>query len=141
MLFPLRVKRIIFCFVYLENHHPSCIYPSLEEEDIHTAYIVDVDSIPIPQPVPKYGHCIEISLEFDQPCNHTEVRTDSKPVQTSAPLGITAEPCHQSINIHDQSSTFPNKIRMKMFSCPFFFILIHLTALNIYPGFLEETKF
>ena len=116
MLFPLRVKRIIFCFVYLENHHPSCIYPYLEEEDIHTAYIVDVDSIPIPQPVPKYGHCIQISLESDQPCNHTEVSTDSNHVQTSTPLGITAEPCHQPINIHDQSFDFQNKIRMNMFN-------------------------
>ena len=116
MLFPSHVKRIIFFFVYLETHHPSCIYLSLEEEDLHTAYIVDVDSVPIPQPAHKDDHFIQISLESDQPCNHTEVRTDSNPVKTSAPLGITAEPCHQPINIHDQSSTFQNKIIMKMFN-------------------------
>ena len=87
MLFPSRVKRIIFCFVYSENHHPSYIYPSLEEEDLHTAYIVDVDSVHIPQLVHKDDHCIQISLESNQPCNHTEVKTDSKPVQNSAPFG------------------------------------------------------
>jgi hypothetical protein len=58
MLFPSHVKRIIFCFVYSENDYPSCIYPYLDEEDLHNAYLVDVDSIPIPQPVYKYDHCI-----------------------------------------------------------------------------------
>ena len=32
MLFPSHVKRIIFCIVYLENHHSPYIYPTLEEE-------------------------------------------------------------------------------------------------------------
>jgi hypothetical protein len=49
-LFPSRIKRIILCFVYSDDHHPSFIYPSLEEEDLHTACIVDVDSVSLPQP-------------------------------------------------------------------------------------------
>jgi hypothetical protein len=53
MLFPSHVKRIIFCFVYSENHHPSCIYPSLEEEILQPACIVDVDSVSLPQPIHK----------------------------------------------------------------------------------------
>jgi hypothetical protein len=100
MLFPSHVKRIIFCFVYSENHHPSCIYLSLEEEDLHTTYIVDVDSISIPQPVHKDDHCIQIPLESDQPCNHTEVRTYSNPVHSSTPCGITVEPCNQHVSSH-----------------------------------------
>jgi hypothetical protein len=43
-LFPSHIKRIILCFVYSDDHHPSFIYPSLEEEDLHTACIVDIDS-------------------------------------------------------------------------------------------------
>jgi len=48
-LFPSRIKRIILCFLYLEDHQPSYIYiPYLEEEDMHTSCIVDVDSISLP---------------------------------------------------------------------------------------------
>ena len=57
VLFPSRVKRINFCFVYSENHYPSCIYPSLEEETQQPC-IVDVDSISLPQPIPKDEICI-----------------------------------------------------------------------------------
>ena len=143
MLFPSRVKRITFCFVYSKNHHPSCIYPSLEEEDMHTAYIVDVESVPIPQPVHNVDHCIQISLEFDQPCNHTEVRTDSNPVQTSAPLGISVEPCNKPINIHDHSSSFQNKIRIKMFKTLRLPFLLHPYPLDCFeylPWFFLENQ-
>ena len=143
ILFPSRVKRIIFCFVYSENHHPSCIYSSFQEEDMHTAYIVDVDSVPIPYPIHKDDHCIQISLESDQPCNHTEVRIDSNTLQTSTPLGITAEPCHQPIKIHDQSSNFQNKIIMKMFKplrLPFLLHPYPLDCFEYLPRFSGENQ-
>ena len=68
MLFPARVKRIIFCFVYSENHHPSCIYPSLEEETLQPC-IVDVDLVALPQPIRKDDHHISFPLESDKPCD------------------------------------------------------------------------
>ena len=44
--FPLHVKRIIFCFVYSDDHKPSITYPSLEEESPHSSCFIDVDPIP-----------------------------------------------------------------------------------------------
>jgi hypothetical protein len=46
LLFPSRIKRIILCFVYSDDHQSSFIYPSLEEEDLPSSCVVDVDLIP-----------------------------------------------------------------------------------------------
>jgi len=143
MLFPLHVQRIIFCFVYSGNHHLSCIYPSLEEEDQHTAYIVDVDSVPIPHLVHKYDHCIQISLKHDQPCNLTKVQTDSNPVHSSTPYGITVEPCHQHVSSHNQPTIFQIKIKMKMFKPLSLSYLLHPYPLDCYqyiPQFSGEKQ-
>jgi hypothetical protein len=51
--FPLHIKRIILCFVYSNDHQPSFIYPSLEEENMHSACVVDVDHVSSPQPIHK----------------------------------------------------------------------------------------
>ena len=114
MLFPARVKRIIFCFVYLENHHPSCIYPSLEEEILKPC-IVDVDSVTLPKPIHKDYHCISFPLESDQPCDLEKIEIVSDPVQISAPLAIISEPDQQLTISHDQPTAFQDKIRMNMF--------------------------
>jgi hypothetical protein len=53
LFFPSHIKRIIFCFVYSVDHQPSFIYPSLEEEDILSACVVDVDIISSAQPIHK----------------------------------------------------------------------------------------
>jgi len=53
MLFSLHVKRIIFCFVYLEDYHPTFIYPSLEEGETLQPYVIDVDLISSSQPALK----------------------------------------------------------------------------------------
>jgi hypothetical protein len=143
MLFPLHVKIIIFYFVYSENHHPSCIYSYLEEEDLHTAYIVDVDSVPIPHLVHKYDHCIQISLKHDQPCNLTKVQTDSNPVHSSTPYGITVEPCHQHVSSHNQPTIFQIKIKMKMFKPLSLSYLLHPYPLDCYqyiPQFSGEKQ-
>jgi hypothetical protein len=115
MLFPSHVKRIIFCFVYSENHHLSCIYPTLEEEIFQPACIVDVDSIALPQPVHKDELCFPNPLESDHPSDFVEIEIDSKPVSSSTPFSTTEEPCYQSINLHDQPNAFQTKIKMKMF--------------------------
>jgi hypothetical protein len=143
MLFPSHVKRIIFCFVYSENHHPSCMYPSIEEEYLHTTYIVDVDSVSLPQPIHKDDHCIQIPPEFDQSCNLIEVETDSKPIQSSIPFCITDEPCHQPINFHNQPTSFQIKIRMKMFKTLRLPYLLHPYPLDFFeylPRFSGENQ-
>jgi hypothetical protein len=114
MLFPACVKRIIFCFVYSKNHHHSCIYPSLEEQ-ILQPYIIDIDSVVLPQPIHKDDHRISFPLESDQPCDHEKIEIILKPVQISAPLAIISEPDQQLTISHDQPTTFQVKIRMKMF--------------------------
>jgi hypothetical protein len=113
--FPLHIKRIILCFVYLDDHQPSFIYPSLEEEDLPSACVVDVDLVSSPQPIHKDELCIEIPLEFDHPCNLEEVETDSNPSLISSPSVVTVEPCHQLVKPHIQPTSFQTRIRDKMF--------------------------
>jgi hypothetical protein len=115
MLFPSHVKRIIFCFVYSDDHQPTFVYPSLEEVDLHPPCVVDVNSISLPQPIPKDEFCIQIPSESEHSCNLEEVELVSKPVQISAPLAIISEPCQQLTISHDQPTTFQVKICMKMF--------------------------
>ena len=115
MMFPSCIKRIILCFVYLDDHQPTFVYPSLEEENFQPLYVVDVDLISSPQPAHKDELCIQIIYEFDQPCNVEETKTDSKPPQTSAPYAIISEPCHQPVNSNVQTTTFQTKIINKSF--------------------------
>jgi hypothetical protein len=110
ILFPSRVKRIIFCFVYSENHHPSCIYPSLEEEILQPC-IIDVDSVVLPQPIHKDDHCISFPSESDQPCDLEKIEIISDPVQISAPLTIISESCQQLTISREQPTVFQVKIR------------------------------
>jgi hypothetical protein len=103
LLFPSRIKRIILCFVYSADHQSSFIYPSLEEEDLPSAFVVDVDLIPSPQPIHKDELCIEIPHEIDRPS------------QVSSPSVVTVEPCHQLVKPLIQPTSFQTRIRDKMF--------------------------
>jgi hypothetical protein len=115
ILFPSHVKRIILCFVYSEDYQPSFISPYLEEESLQPPYVVDVDPIALPQPIPKDEICIQIPSESEHSYNLEEVELVSKPAQISAPLAIISEPDQQLTISHDQPTTFQVKIRMKMF--------------------------
>ena len=88
LLFPSRIKKIILCFVYSDDHQPTFVYPSLEEENLQPSYVVDVDPISSSQPVHKNEFCIQIPFEFNQSCNLEEVKTDSEPAQISIPFYI-----------------------------------------------------
>ena len=59
LYFPLNIKRIIFCFVYSDDHQPNFVYPSLEQENLHPPYVVYVDPISSPQPTHKDELCIQ----------------------------------------------------------------------------------
>jgi hypothetical protein len=108
ILFPSHVKRIILCFVYSEDYQPSFISPYLEEESLQPPYVVDVDPISFPQPVHKDEHCIQISLETDQPCNHENDEFESKSSQISLLSPIPPKPCFQP-------TEFQSKIRQRVF--------------------------
>ena len=97
ILFPSHIKRIILCFVYSDDHQPSFIYPSLEEEDLHTACMVDIDLVSPSQPVHKNEVYIFIPPEHDQPCDHENDEVESKPSHILLPSPISPEPCHQLV--------------------------------------------
>jgi hypothetical protein len=113
--FALHIKRIILCFVYSDDHHPSFIYPSLEEEDLPSSCVVDVDLISSPQPIHKDELFIEIPLEFDHPYNLEEVEIDSNPSLISLPSTVTIEPFHQLVKPHIHPTIFQTRIKDKMF--------------------------
>jgi hypothetical protein len=115
MLFPLHVKRIIFCFVYSEDYHPVFIYPSLEETETPQPCAIDVDLISSSQLALKNESCIPIPLAFDHFSDFVEIEIDSKYTQTSVPAVTTAEPFHQHCIPYEQPTAFQAKIRMKMF--------------------------
>ena len=115
MLFPSHIKRIILCFVYSDDHQPTFVHPFLEEENLHPPHVIDVDPISSPQPAHKDEHYIQIIVEFNQPSDLEEIKTNSKPSQISAPYAIKNEPCHQLVNSHVQTTTFQAQIRNKLF--------------------------
>jgi hypothetical protein len=84
--FPLHIKRIILCFVYSDDNKPSFIYPSLEEEDMPSSCVVDVDLVSSPQPIHKSEICIGFPLEIDHPCSLEGVENDSQSSQISLPF-------------------------------------------------------
>ena len=92
--FPLHVKRIIFCFVYSNDHKPSDTYPSLEEESMHSSYFIDVDPIPSFEIHVKHDIHIPISLEVDYSGHRVEKKVD---LLLST---ITAETCEQLVEPH-----------------------------------------
>jgi hypothetical protein len=106
LFFPSHIKRIIFFFVYLIDHQPSFIYPSLEEADLLFSCVVDVDIISSTHPTHKDELHIETPLELNHPCSHGEVETDPQPPQISSDPIVTIEPCHQCVKPHIQPTSF-----------------------------------
>jgi hypothetical protein len=66
--FPLHIKWIILFFVYSDDNKPSFIFPSLEEEDMPSSCVVDVDLLSSPQPMDKSEICIGFPHEIDHSC-------------------------------------------------------------------------
>ena len=91
ILFPSHIKRIILCFVYFEDYQPSFINPSLEE-GLQPPCVVDVNSISLPQPIPKEEFCIQIPSKFEHPCNLEEVELVSKPIHIAKPFTLIVDP-------------------------------------------------
>ena len=107
--FPLHVKRIIFCFVYSDDHKPSSTYPSLEEESMHSSCFIDVDHIPSFEIHVQHDIHIPISLEPDYSGHLVENKADL------LPSTITAETCEQLVEPHFQLTDFQSRLRQKMF--------------------------
>jgi hypothetical protein len=115
LFFPSHIKRIIFFFVYSVDHQPSFIYPSLEEESILSACVVDVDPISSAQPIHKDELHTEIPPGFNHPCIPEEVETDPQPPQISSHPVVTVEPFHQCVKPHIQPTSFQTRIRDRLF--------------------------
>jgi hypothetical protein len=113
--FPLHIKRITLCFVSSYDNNPSFIYPSLEEKDMTSSYVVDVDLVSSPQPIHKSNICIGFPLKVDHLCSLEGVENDSKPSQISLTSVIYVEPSHLLVKYHIQPTSFQAKIRDKMF--------------------------
>jgi hypothetical protein len=115
MSFPLHIRRIILFFVYSDDHQHSFIYPSLEEEGLHSACVVDVDHVSSPQPIEKNEVYISILPEHAQPCNHEDDEIDSLSSQILSPTTIIVEPCNQLVKPHFHPTVVQTRIREKMF--------------------------
>ena len=104
MSFPLQVKRIIFCFIYSNDHKPSSIYPSLEEESIPSSCFIDVDPIPSFE-IHVHDIHIPISLEVDYFGHLVENKANL------LPSNITAETCKHLVEPHFQLTNFQSRLR------------------------------
>jgi hypothetical protein len=87
----------------------------LEEEDILSSCVVDVDLVSSPDPIHKSDICAGFPIEIDHPCNFEQVENDSNPSQISLPSVITVEPSHILVKSHIQLTSFQAKIRNNMF--------------------------
>ena len=58
-------KEVFFCFVYSDDHKPSSTYPTLEEENLHSSCVIDVDPIPSFEIHVQHDIHIPISIEAD----------------------------------------------------------------------------
>jgi hypothetical protein len=98
--FPLCIKRVVLCFIYLDDHKPSFIYPSLEEENLHTTCVVDVDPVSSLQSIGKNKIYISILPKHAQPYNLEDDKSELYPYQILSPFVIIVEPCHQFVKPH-----------------------------------------
>jgi hypothetical protein len=89
------------------------IYPSLEEENLHTTCVVDVDPISSLQSIGKNKIYISILPKHAQPYNLEDDKSELYPYQILSPFVIIVEPCHQFVKPHFQPTDFQTKIRDK----------------------------
>jgi hypothetical protein len=106
--FPLHIKRIILFFVYSDDHQHSFVYPSLEEEGLHSACVVDVDHVSSSQPIEKDEVHISIPPEIDQPYSHGNHEVD-------LPSKVFVIPCNHLVKPRFQPTVVQTRIREKMF--------------------------
>jgi hypothetical protein len=106
LYFPLHIKTIILCFVYSDDHQPSFIYPSLEEEGLHSSCVVDVDHVSSSYPIEKVH--ISVPSEIEKPYSHGNHEAD-------LPSKVFVVPCNQPVKLDFQPTEFQSRIREKMF--------------------------
>ena len=106
--FPLHVKRIIFCFVYSDDHKPSSTYPSLEEENMHSSCFIYVDPIPSFEIHVQHDIHIPVSLE----ANYSGHLVKNK--ANLLPSTITAKTCEHLVEPHFQLIDFQSRLRQKI---------------------------
>jgi hypothetical protein len=110
MSFPLHIKRIILFFVYSDDHQHSFVYPSLEEEGLHSACVVDVDHVSSSQPIEKDEVHISIPPEIEL---SLIVMGIMKLIYLLKYYFVI--PCNQLVKPHFQPTVVQTRIREKMF--------------------------
>jgi hypothetical protein len=107
MSIPLHIRRIILFFVYSDDHQHSFVYPSLEEEGLYSAYVVDVYHVSSSQPIEKDEVHISIPPEIEQPYSHRNHEVDLPPK-------VFVIACNQLIKPHFQPTDVQSRIREKI---------------------------
>jgi hypothetical protein len=112
--FPSHIKRIILCFVYSNDNRPSFIYPSLEEGNMPSSCVVDIDLVSSPLPIHKSEICIASPLEIDRPCSLEEVENNSQSSQISLPFIIPKEEdFHHVSDSKKEDSDYESELEQK----------------------------
>jgi hypothetical protein len=128
------------CFVYSDEHQPYFIYPSLLEENVHPACVVEVGLETSFLPIEKNEVYISIPPEHTQPRDHENHKSDSNPSQISL-SSVIIEPCHQLVNTHVHPTSFQTRIKINIFKplkLPYILHPYPLDCLEYLPCFSGE---
>lgn len=107
MSFPLRVKRIILCFVYSDDYNPTVVNPSLRREDLPSC-IIDLNPIPSFEPNSNNVGHIQTSPDHDQSCKPVNNKFDSPPIE------ITVPPCNQLTKIQSRIKKYYKPLKLPL---------------------------
>jgi hypothetical protein len=128
------------CFVYSDEHQPYFIYPSLLEENVHPACVVEVGLETSFLPIEKNEVYISIPPEHTQPRDHENDKSDSNPSQISL-SSVIIEACHHLVNTHVHPTSFQTRIKINMFKplkLPYILHPYPLDCLEYLPCFSGE---
>ena len=90
--FPLHVKRIILCFVYLDDCKPTNAHSPLGNKYLSSSCTIDLNIILSCEPIDKVEVYVSISREVD---------SYRKPVdyEVDIPSEVLVEPCNQPVDV------------------------------------------
>jgi hypothetical protein len=110
----------------LNDHKLDIIYPSLEEEVLHSSCVINSDRIPSTETHEDDDANIFIYLETDHSCHL--VNDNASP----SPSTITIETCNQPVELDFQLNEFQSRIRGKFYKPLIFPFILH----DYHPNFL-----
>jgi hypothetical protein len=105
--FPLCVKIMILCFVYLDDYKTTVVNPSLRREDLPSC-IIDLNLIPSFEPTNHNVNHIQTSLDHDQSCNPVNNKSDSPLIEIIVP------PCNQLTKIQSMIKKYYKPMKLPL---------------------------